>query len=405
MISSYVGANKEFARQYLEGELEVEFIPQGTFAEKIRAGGAGIPAFYTPTGANSYVEEGNFPIKYSKDGVPLIRSSPRETRIFNGKKYLLETALRGDYALIKAKRADKKGNLQFNLTARNFNPDMAKACDITIAEVEEIVETGEISPNNVHLPSIYVDRIVKCKPSGAIENRIYKDDLESFDIHNKEILDRHLIAKRAALEFKSGMYCNLGIGMPTLTSNYVPPNVKIELQSENGIIGIGPYPDRDEEDPDLINAGKETITLVKGSSVFSSSESFAMIRGGHIDLTILGSMEVSQYGDIANWIIPHKRVTGPGGAMDLVSSGTRVVVTMTHTNKFGQPKIVEKCTLPLTGKECVSRIITELAVFDVDYKKGLTLIEIAPNVSIEEVKSKTGAPFKISPDLKEIQYA
>lgn len=404
MISSYVGANKEFARQYIEGELEVEFIPQGTLAEKIRAGGAGIPAFYTPTGVNSYVEEGNFPIKYSKDGVPEIKTEPKEIRIFDGRKYLLETSLRGDFALIKAKRADKKGNIQFHLTARNFNSEMAKACKITIAEVEEIVEIGDIDPDNVHLPSIYVDRIVQCKPSGAVEKRMYKDDLEAFDIHTKELFDRHLIAKRAALEFKTGMYCNLGIGIPTLSSNYVPHKVNIELQSENGIIGIGPYPDRNEEDPDLINAGKETITTVKGSAVFSSAESFAMIRGGHIDLTILGSMEVSQFGDIANWIIPNKRVTGPGGAMDLVSS-TKVIVTMTHTDKYGNPKIVEQCNLPLTGKGCVSRIITELAVFDVDYKKGLTLIEIAPGISIDEVKSKTGAPFNISPNLKEIEYA
>lgn len=405
MVSSYVGENKEFAKQYLEGELEVEFIPQGTLAEKIRTGGAGIPAFYTPTGVNSFAELGDFPIKYSKDGVPEIKSTPKETRIFNGRKFLLETSIRGDYALIKAKRADSRGNVQFNLTANNFNVDMAKACDITIVEVEEIVEAGEIPPDQVHLPSIYVDRIVKCKPSGQIEKRVFRDDLENEVITNQEDLNRHLIARRAAFEFKDGMYCNLGIGMPTLSTNYVPKGLEINLQSENGILGIGPYPVCGEENPDLINAGKETITAIRGSAIFSSSESFSMIRGGHLDLTILGSMQVSQFGDIANWIVPSKRVTGPGGAMDLVSSGSKVVVTMSHTNKQGEPKIVQNCTLPLTGKECISRIITELAVFDIDKSKGLILIEIAPGVTVEEVKSKTEASFEVSPNLKLITYA
>ncbi len=215
-------------------------------------------------------------------------------------------------------------------------------------------------------------------------------------------LDKHGIAKRIARELKDGFYVNLGIGIPTLTANYIPEGMEVILQSENGLLGIGPFPTKDEIDPDLINAGKQTITAIPGAAFFDSSNSFGMIRGGHIDLTVLGAFEVSQEGDIASWKIPGKLVKGMGGAMDLVASARNIIVATTHTDKDGKSKLIKKCTLPLTGVKCVKRVITDLAVVDI-VPGGFKLVERAPGVSVEEIKDATEGILIIEGDIPEMK--
>jgi 3-oxoacid CoA-transferase subunit B len=217
-------------------------------------------------------------------------------------------------------------------------------------------------------------------------------------------LTREQLAQRVALEVQPNYCVNLGIGIPTLVANYIPESKNVMLQSENGLLGMGPFPLDSEVDPDLINAGKQTVTALKGASFFSSADSFAMIRGGHVDLTVLGAMEVSEFGDIANWMVPGKMVKGMGGAMDLVAGARRVIVAMQHLDSKGKPKLLKKCTLPLTGEHCVHHVITDMTMIDIT-KEGFLLRELGPGFTVEDVTKATGAELRVAKDVKTMKFA
>jgi 3-oxoacid CoA-transferase len=433
LATGHLGGNKYAEEGYLKGTLELEFTPLGSLAERMRAGGAGIPAFYTRTTAGTVLQDGTLPLKMNPDGTVAKYAPPKESRIFKGKLYVMEPAITGDVALIKASKVDEAGNCVFKGTSRNYNTSAAMAAKLCIVEAKEVVPIGALKPDEIHLPGVYVHRVVKTeyelkgvvisvdpkqpKETAADASAAVASD-RAPPKTREELLERlstmsvrDKIARRAAFEPEDGSVVNLGIGIPTGVSDYVPEGVHVELMTENGLVGMGPQPATQEEvDTDYINAGKQTIVPLPGSATFDAADAFAMIRGAHLDLTILGALQVAANGDLANWIIPKKMVKGPGGAMDLVSSGCRVVVTMEHCapkKTGGASKIKRECTLPLTSARCVDRVITELAVFDIDKHgaEGMTLIEVAPGVSVEDVKAATEAPFKVSDNLKEIEYS
>ena len=370
MIGSFFTSNPEAVKVAQAGTIEYELLPQGTLAEAIRAGGAGIGGFYTPTSAGTLI---------AKD---------RETKNINGIEQVFIEGIRGNVAIIRAWKADTAGNLQYRMTEQNFNRAMATAADIVIAEVQEIVPVGDINPNKIHTPGCFVDYLV--------QKTLSEEDLgTSASVGSSKVMDekRMNMAKRAFTELNKGDVVNLGIGIPTLVADLIKPEDGIILHTENGMLGVGPEPaDGKGAMYYPVNAGKVPVTALSGSSYFDSADSFAMIRGGHIDVAIMGGLEVDASGNLANWAVPGKPLLGVGGAMDLASGAKKLIITLRHTDRSGASKVVEKCTLPITDYNCVDILITELAVFKF-IDRQLTLIEILPGSSLEEVRLKTEAKF------------
>ena len=370
MIGSFFTSNPEAVKAAQDGVVEYELLPQGTLAEAIRAGGAGIGGFYTPTSAGTLIAEG------------------RKTMVIDGKEQVFIKGIRGNVAFVRAWKADTAGNLQYRLTEQNFNKAMATAAELVIVEAEHIVPVGEIEPEYVHTQGCFVDYLVQAHTTLA--------DLgssASVSSSRKVSESRLNMAKRAFEELKKGDVVNLGIGIPTLVADLIKPEHGIILHTENGMLGVGPAPTDGGGAMDYpVNAGKIPVTALKGSSYFDSADSFAMIRGGHVDVAIMGGLEVDEKGNLANWAVPGKPLLGVGGAMDLASGAKRLIVTLTHADPDGTSKIVPKCTLPLTAIGVVDMVISELAVFK--YLDGqLTLIELMPNATLEEVRAKTKAKF------------
>ena len=369
MVGSFFTSNPEAVKAAQEGKVEYELIPQGTLAEAIRAGGAGIGGFYTVTSAGTQIAEGH------------------ETKVIDGVEQVFVKSIRGNVAIVRAWKADTAGNLQYRMTEQNFNRAMATAADLVIAEVQEIVPLGALNPNEIHTPGCYVDYLV--------ERKLTAEDLGSSATTGAKKVDelRMNMAKRAFAELKKGDVVNLGIGIPTLVADLIKPEDGIILHTENGMLGVGPEPtDGGGAMQYPVNAGKVPVTALPGSSYFDSADSFAMIRGGHIDVAIMGGLEIDEAGNLANWAVPGKPLLGVGGAMDLASGAKKLIVTLSHTDRAGNSKIVPECTLPYTAFGCVDVCITELAVFKFIEGK-LTLTEILPGSSVEEVRAKTAAKF------------
>jgi len=374
------GVDTASEQQILAGRMQVELVPQGTIVERCRAGGSGIPAFYSVTGADSEI------------------SAHKEKREFDGKTYVLEHAIRVEYALLRGHRADRLGNVQFRGGSQNFNPSFAKAARFAIVEVDEIVEVGEIEPQDVGLPGIFVARVVKStRPTEAKDfNRANRRAPDTARLYNgKPGLTRAAIAKRAAALVKDGSYVNLGTGIPTLVSNFLEGR-DVTLHAENGILGYGGIIPSDEEvDPDIYNAAGQFVRLKPGASFFDSVASFEMARGGRIDYVVLGAYEVDQQGSLANWSTADAVRGGIGGAMDLVVGGAELIIVMEHADSKGRPKLKHACSYPLTARGCVDWLVTDLALLRWEGKR-FELLEIAPGFTVEEVLAFTEMDISVA---------
>ncbi|MFZ2487656.1 MAG: 3-oxoacid CoA-transferase [Anaerolineae bacterium] len=369
-IGSFFTSNPEAVKAYQAGQIDIQLIPQGSLAEALRAGGAGIAGFYTPTGAGTVVAENT------------------DVRTFDGQDYVFVPGLRADVAFVRAWQADTAGNLVYRMTERNFNPMMATAAKLVIAEVEEIVPVGRLAPDQIHTPGCFVDYLVQAHTS--LEDLGTSASVEASGKKADEA--RMAMARRALAELHPGDVVNLGIGIPTLVADLITSAHGVTLHTENGMLGVGPAPQTGGALEYPVNAGKQPVTALPGAAYFDSAESFAMIRGGHVDVAIMGGLQVDEAANLANWAVPGQPLLGIGGAMDLASGARRLIVTMTHVDGKGRPKIVPQCTLPLTAQRAVVMIITDWAVFE--FLDGqLTLTELLPGATLEQVRAGTSAQF------------
>ncbi|MEM8532537.1 MAG: 3-oxoacid CoA-transferase [Chloroflexota bacterium] len=369
-IGSFFTSNPEAVAAAQNGDIQFELLPQGTLAEALRAGGAGIGGFYTPTAYGTVVAD-NCEMK-EIDGIP----------------YVFQRGIRGNVAFVRAWSGDTAGNLVYRMTEQNFNKAMTTAADLVIAEVEQIVPIGTLDPNEIHTPGNFVDYLVEAHTT--LEEL---GSSASVDEGAKRVSEQRMaMARRALQELQRGDVVNLGVGIPTLVADLITPEHGIILHTENGMLGVGPAPEAGGAMDYPVNAGKIPVTALPGSSYFDSADSFAMIRGSHVDVAIMGGLQVDIMGNLANWAVPGKPLLGVGGAMDLASGAKRSIITMTHTTPNGASKIVPACTLPLTARGVVSMVITDLSVFEF-ISDRLTLIELMPGATVDEVRAKTSADF------------
>jgi 3-oxoacid CoA-transferase len=384
---SAYGVRNVAADLITSGALEFEPCPQGILAERLRHGAAGLPAFFSPVGVDTVVAEG------------------KERRRFGERNYILETALKPDYGFVRAQVADELGNLSGIGSTINFHPTIAAASRIAVAEVDEIVPVGAIRPEDVRVPSIYVDRLVlhdSSRDAEWLQREVQIGNRRPRNTEDKPGITIELMAMRVARLLKPGQFVNLGVGMPVLVGAFIGPESGVILHAENGFLGYGPPPHTDEEWY-LYDAQGRTVTSLPGASFFSSVEAFTMARGGHLDAVVLGGFQVSRHGDLANWWAPHMAAGGMGGAMDLVTDVKELIVIMEHTTRDGAPKILNECSYALTVSRRVTKIVTDLALIEVT-PGGLVLREVAPGVTPDYVQSRTEPPLIVAPDLREMEF-
>jgi 3-oxoacid CoA-transferase len=371
-IGSYFTSNPEVVAAAQSGRITVQLLPQGSLAEAIRAGGAGLGGFYTPVGADTEITRG------------------QEVRLIDGVPHVFVAPIRAHVAFVRARVADTAGNLVYRMTEQNFNKAMATAADIVVAEVDEIVPAGTLEPESIHTPGCFVDYLVQARvlPEHLGTSLSVKGTQRRADPR------RDAMVRRARMELQRGDIVNLGIGIPTLVADLITEDDGILLHTENGMLGVGPSPAEGGAFDYPVNAGKVPVTALPGTSYFDSADSFAMIRGGHIDVAIMGGLQVDEAANLANWSVPGKPLLGVGGAMDLAQGAARLIVMMMHTESDGTPKLVSQCTLPLTARRVVDLLITDRAVFG--FPNGrLTLLELMPGETLDTVRATTEAKFEV----------